>query len=115
MDINKIFPSNYLGAPDLNDKDAVLEMSKIVIEDIRNDQKPVLYFAGIDKGLVLNKTNANVIAGLYGCETNGWWGKKIALFPTQTEFQGQTVECIRVRLKAPGESLKKIQEFSEAS
>ena len=108
MDINKSFPSNYLRACDLNGADAVLEINSVQLEDVGDDQKPVVYFAGIDKGLVLNKTNANTIVDLYGTETDAWTAKKIAIFPTQTEFQGKAVECIRVRIKTPTTSVTDI-------
>ena len=106
MDINKAFPSPWIRACDLDDKkDLVLEIADCKMEEVGDDNKPVVYFAGIDAGLVLNKTNSNTIVDLYGAETTAWVGKKIALFPTQTEFGGKAVECIRVRIKAPAEEL----------
>ena len=66
-----------------------------------HDTKPVLHFQGAQKGMVLNKTNANVITILYGDETDNWIGKQIELYPTQTDFRGEIVDCIRCR--APGQ------------
>lgn len=63
--------------------------------------KPVLYFRETEKGLVLNKTNASTISGLYGPETDEWGGKKIALFGQEVDFQGRQVLAIRVRMKKP--------------
>jgi hypothetical protein len=64
------------------------------------DSKPTIYFQGKDKGLVLNKTNANAISMMYGPETGNWTGQTISIYPTETEFQGKIVPCIRI--KAPG-------------
>jgi hypothetical protein len=102
MNINGAFPSKWLKAADIAD-DTTLEIAGVDMEDVAGDgeAKPVVYFTGSDKGLVLNKTNSTAIAGLYGVETEDWVGKAVTLFPTQTEFQGKPVECIRVRLKKP--------------
>ena len=45
----------------------------------------------------MNKSNASNIAILYGDETEDWVGKEIVLFPAMVDFQGRTVEAIRVR------------------
>lgn len=65
------------------------------------EEKPVLYFNGKEKGLVLNKTNAQTIASLHSPETDNWPGRSISIFPTQVDFQGRQVEAIRVKLQQP--------------
>lgn len=103
MNISAAYPSDYVKASDLNGKDVNLIIKEVRMEDIGEDNKPVVYFTKTDKGLVLNKTNANIIAGNIGThETNDWIGKSITLFPTQVDFQGRQVEAIRVRLRKPG-------------
>jgi hypothetical protein len=97
MNIDSAFPSSYFKAADLNDKPVKVTMKNVMMEDIGGDHKPVLYFEDSEKGLVLNKTNANNIKVLYGSDTKDWPGKEIVLFPTVTDFQGRTVDCVRVR------------------
>jgi len=100
VNINDTFPSKHLKASDLKGAIVPVTISHLEIEEIgqKKDKKPVLYFAGKDKGLVLNKTNSKRIADLLGSpETDDWAGQKIALYPSETEFQGDTVECIRVK------------------
>jgi len=97
MDINGVFPSKYLKAADLQGRDVQVVMANVRIEDIGDGDKPVLYFQGKEKGLVLNKTNANNIAILYGSETNNWIGKPVTLYSAWVDFQGRSVEAIRVR------------------
>ena len=101
MHINKLFPGKYLTAADLDGEDATLTIDKVRIEEIghHGDEKPTLSFVGETKRLILNKVNSKAIAELYGAETDGWHGKEITLFGTQTDFEGKQVDCIRT--KAP--------------
>lgn len=103
MNINEAFPSNYLKA-DVDvpyDGNLVLTIADCQLAEIGDDSKPVLAFEEVDKGLVLNKTNANAIVEQYGAETDAWVGKKISLYAKEVEFQGKTVLGIRVRLRLP--------------
>ncbi len=102
MNISEAFPSNYLKPADLNGEPCPLTIRTCAMEELGqgNDKesKPVLYFDGVQKGLVLNKTNATNIAKVYGDDTGNWTGKDIQVFPTTTEFKGETVDAIRVRV-----------------
>lgn len=103
MNIDSAFPSNYLKASDLGEAQPVVTIDRIAVEAIgRNkEMKPVCYFKGKEKGLVLNKTNANKIAALTGSkDTDDWQGCQIRIYATETEFAGETVECIRVKAAA---------------
>ena len=102
MNINQAFPSNFLRESDLGGKERELTVREVKIEDVgEGEHKPVLYFKSVDKGLVLNKTNANnLIAGFNSEETTDWQARSCVLYPTTTEFKGKTVPCIRVRVTA---------------
>ncbi len=98
--INDAFPSNYLKASDLNGGQPVVVIDRIEFEPVgqKKEMKPIVYFAGKEKGLVLNKTNAKNITNLVGSpETEDWIGFSIRLYATNVEFQGDTVEAIRVK------------------
>lgn len=97
MDIYSAFPSNYLKCSDLQGRNCRVVIESVKIESIGDDDRPVAYFQGKQKGLVLNKTNSNVIADMFGGETNGWLGKEITLFPTKVDYQGKRVDAIRVQ------------------
>ena len=101
MNIDSAFPSTYLKASDLGGKTPRVVMSHIKMEDLGGDHKPVLYFKGHEKGLVLNRTNSNNIAATYGTETDNWPGKEIWLYQTMVDFQGRSVDAIRVRTTPP--------------
>jgi hypothetical protein len=63
-------------------------------------RKLVATFRGKAKAWIVNKTNANTIAKVLGTdETDDWVGQEIVLYPTETEFQGDMVDAIRVRRK----------------
>ena len=115
MNINNVFPSKYLKAADLQSREFTLRIASIRLEDIGDDdQKPVLYFENAKKGLVLNKTNANNCVVLYGAETDGWIGKPITLYSAWVDFQGRSVEAIRIR-PAPGVTIGQYQHQKEHS
>lgn len=101
MNIDSVFPSKYLGAPDLQGRDLTVTVDRIDMETIGTDRKPVMYFRGGRKGLVLNKTNSNCIKQLYGNETDDWTGQKLTLFTAWVEFQGKQVEAVRIRGVTP--------------
>lgn len=100
MNINAAFPGTYLKAGDLQGRRVTVTMSHVNIEELGGEHKPVLYFEGKERGLVLNKTNANIIAELHGPETDDWVGHKITIYPARVEFQGKIVDAIRVDLNA---------------
>jgi hypothetical protein len=109
MNINTAFPSKWLKAADLSDgNDLVLTISHVITENIgqgaEQEVKPVIYFNETDKGLVLNKTNANTISHLFGPETEGWSGKRISIFSTEVDFAGKQTLALRVRMRQPGAS-----------
>lgn len=98
MKISQAFPSTYLRAADLDGRNITATISHVDIEKIGNDDKPVIYFKNKDKGLALNKTNANTIASAYGDDTEEWQGGELILFPTIVDYQGKSVDAIRVRI-----------------
>jgi hypothetical protein len=93
---------SFLKTEDLQGKACRLVIEAICNEEINGDhgkeKKLVARFAGKDKGLVLNRTNADSIAEIAGSEdTDDWAGVQVVLFPDKTKFGGKTVDCVRVR------------------
>jgi arabinogalactan endo-1,4-beta-galactosidase len=97
MQISEAFPSKYLKASDLQGRAVPVKMSHVAFEEIGGDKKLILYFQGKEKGMVLNKTNANNISDIYGDDTDDWAGEPIVLLEAMVDFQGKTVPAIRVR------------------
>jgi hypothetical protein len=99
MRIGAAFPSKYLKASDLQGVEATVFIDRVAMEDInRGEMKPVVYFRGKKKGVVLNKTNSRKIEAAYGDETDEWSGQPIILYETEVDFQGDTVQAIRVKI-----------------
>lgn len=98
MNINESFPSKYLKASDIPEEGQTVIIAAIEQEEVGKDKevRPVLYFEGEEKGIILNKTNATNISKLYGYETDDWVGKKVMLGTAWVDFQGQSVEAIRI-------------------
>lgn len=107
MNINDQFPSKFLKAADLNGSEPIVTIKDCIVETIGEDKRPVLYFAGKEKGVVLNKTNATNISDAYGGDTDEWTGKKVVLFTAWVDFQGKSVESIRIRPAKANEGAKR--------
>ena len=115
MNIQGAFPSSYLKAADLQGRRVQVQIQDVRMEDIGGEHKPVLRFIGKDRGIVLNKTNANMIAEIAGTdETDEWQGVTIVLFPSKTDFQGKRVDCIRVDRAAASKPAPKVVEPLDA-
>lgn len=97
-------PSKWLKASDLNGKPALVTIKEFTVEKMNDGgKKPAVWFKEEDKALILNITNGKKIEGICGsADPDNWIGKRIVIFPTETEMAGDTVECIRVRAPKPG-------------
>lgn len=106
-DAELLHPSKYLRASDLQGKDWPLTIDYVIRDEEltlstgAKEKKPIVFFKETPKGLVLNKTNKVTIMSLHGKMVKDWLGKRIAVFPTEGTFGGKTVDCIRVRSRAP--------------
>jgi len=107
MSVEKTYASsgtgNWLSAKDLKGQSHRVKISDTEIVEVKNDDgeavaKICLHFSGKEKTLLLNKTNAKTIAQGLGDEEKDWAGNMIIMYPSTCMFQGNTVDCIRVRL-----------------
>ena len=99
--ISDLYQSNYLKAADLGEEEWTLTIERQEMSEPMGDEKevkPVVFFRGAKKGMVLNKTNAQKIAAAYGDATDDWIGKSVVLYSDMVTFQGSTVPALRVRI-----------------
>ena len=101
MKISNAFPSKYLKSEDLEmGKQYKVTIDRVLVEDVGQENspehKPVVYFVGGKKGMVLNKTNALTLATLFGDETDSWQGREIYLFVTMTTYMGEPKKGLRL-------------------
>ena len=97
MQISKAYPSKFISADDVP-RPITVTIDRVVMEKMQNPpDKPVVYFRGAQKGMVLNVTNGRRIAHFLGDDTDRWAGLQIELYPDITDYMGDTTSCIRVR------------------
>jgi len=100
MDMTKFSESKFLKAQDIPvDRDTVVTIDRVVVEEMQDGgKKPVVYFRGAKKGLVLNLVNNNALIRIYGGDSDGWTGQPIALYVDENvTFKGQSMPGLRVR------------------
>lgn len=106
-DISEVYQSNsdFLKADDIGANFWTVTINKVDMKNFDDgSRKLFVMFNDIDKGLVLNKTNADMIGGLYGHNTDAWVGRQIMLFTMPVDYQGKKVNAIRVRGPAPAQN-----------
>jgi len=106
MKIGQMFSGGYLKASDIDEMMVVTieSVEAVSLKDSTGSEviKPLLHLAGMESGLVLNKTNANLVCKALGSDdTDDWVGRKITLYVAEVEFRGDIVPAIRVKSKAP--------------
>lgn len=100
--------SKYLKHQDLDGKDMVLTIADVKREELKekdgsSKRKFVLYFQELEKGLVLNTTNMNILYSLMKTDDGDVWiGKRITLWTKEDiEMGGEMKAGIRIRNKFP--------------
>lgn len=106
MKMSDCFTSKYLKAADLSGRQIKVQIESATKEKMADggEEKPVIYFVGKDKGLVVNRTNATLLIEVLGDDCEAWKGHTIELSTQRVPFQGKMVDGIRVRvpIAAPG-------------
>ncbi len=104
MDIREAFPAKYLKSEDIGDRRVNVILDRCEMEQMPGDKveiKPVLYFRGKDKGLVLNVTNTTTLEAAYGWDTDKWVGQVGVLFTVDVDFSGKRTKGIRIDATMP--------------
>jgi hypothetical protein len=107
MKKNDVFPSKYTKAADLDGREPTVVIASITMEEIgeEKDRKPVAYFQGDTKPIVLNATNWDKLEFAFG-DSDDWPGKKVVLYTEIVHFQGRPTLGIRMRPVVPKKPLK---------
>ncbi len=106
----KLTNPNYIGAHDFQPN----QQLEVTIEDVKNELVKcfdgakvkeetciVARLKGAKKPLIVNKTNAKIIArNLDTPYIEDWMGKSITLYVAKVKAFGESVEAIRVRAQA---------------
>lgn len=103
------FPSKYFHGGDF-DQPKIVTIKSVCFEPLRNNDgkeetKPVAYFEGAAKGLVLNVTNWDAITDIVGDDdSKSWPDHRIELYSIPVEVRGKVTKGVRVR--APQDELR---------
>jgi hypothetical protein len=103
MNINQLKESKFLKKEDAGRGILVtithLTQENVAKEGAEQEMKWCLHFKETDKPLVLNSTNAQIIAGIIKNEdTDNWAGHKIVLYhDPNVSFAGKVMGGVRVR------------------
>ena len=84
-------------------------VERVEREDVDGNgkMKPVVYFVGRDRGVVLNSTRYETVSLMAGSRnTDDWIGQKIRVTRGKTRFAGKPVECVEFGMP-PAEKRKK--------
>lgn len=102
--VSEMIVSKFLRKEDIDDE-LVVSIKSVKLEDMPGDsgeQRWVLSFRELPKGLVLNTTTIRVLEKSYGGDSDDWTGKKVTLYvDPNVSFKGQIVGGLRLRPQKP--------------
>jgi hypothetical protein len=116
---HEVFEKKYWSAPDLK-KPVAVEIETVNVEVLKardgtTSRKPVIYFRGTKKALVVNATNFDLICDITGeSDTDHWPGHRIELHASTTPMAGQMVPCVRVRAPSKAKTKAKAPTIDES-
>jgi hypothetical protein len=119
-DLDLAYGSKYLSATDVGDKKIRAKIVKVRKEEMRGDDgktrtKFVLFFEGLDKAMVLNATNKDVLADNFGRVPAKWIGATVGiLVDNNVMFQGKRTKGLRLRyIAAPKATVTEPPPFDD--
>lgn len=90
----------YLKGEHLQGKKPVVTIVEVVIEpthaNAKPEDKPVLYFQGSKKGLILSPTNMRTLRALFGDEMSACVGKRVQLEAVPMRVAGRDTMPVRI-------------------
>lgn len=101
MQKGDVFKSKYLRGDDIGEAEVAVIIADVVPEIVveGEDPKPVMYFKGKEKGMVINSGNWDALAYAYGDESDNWKGKSAVIYTIIGTFQGKTGHWLRIKAK----------------
>jgi hypothetical protein len=107
-DVDQCYGSKHLGVADVGNKKIRTKIVKVRKEDV-NDQKTgrpkkklVAYFESLEKTLVLNDTNKDILVDALGKPPTGWEGATVGvLVDPNVTYAGKRTGGVRLRVLLP--------------
>lgn len=103
MDIYKTNLFRFVKGDMLKDRPAVLTIDTVKVTEMPNlrtgevEEKYLLTFKESPKPLILNTTNANKLAKMFGRDTDAWAGQVVELFAEELKAFGKLHNAARIR------------------
>ena len=100
MHYRNLHPSRFIRSSDIDgDKRSTIDRIdfEMVGQGSEAEEKPVVFFSGMNQGLVLNRTNSESIADLFGEDTDDWVGKDVVLYRDRVRFGAKMVDAVRIK------------------
>jgi hypothetical protein len=102
MDYRLMFKGDHIQAVEFQGKTPTLTIKSVALVELEDEKKKaskekgVVSFKETPKGWVLNRTNAESLAAMFGAETDAWVGKRVKLQAVTVQFGKEQVPGIRV-------------------
>lgn len=100
------FQAKYLKGSDLDGRTVIVTIERMAVEEVEDGKtRPILYFVGKDKGMVMNPTNWDLMELYTGQEeSNSWIGATILIWHDPTVmYKGKRTGGMRIKGLAPGQ------------
>jgi hypothetical protein len=102
-DLEACYGSKYLSATDIGSRKIKAKIAKIRKEELKQNNGPtrnkfILYFDVVDKAMVLNATNKQVLVDALGTKPADWIGAEVGILAEPVQFAGKSVMGLRVRV-----------------
>ena len=108
QDLDEAYGSRFLGVVDVGDRKIRTKILRIKKEEVKDrdtgrmKKKVLIFFDGIDKGLVLNVTNKNILVDALGKAPAGWLNATVGiLVDPNVGFAGKKTGGVRLRVLLP--------------
>jgi hypothetical protein len=107
-DVDEAYGSRFLGVADIGDKKVRTKILRVRKEEVKDrdtgrmKKKLLIFFDGIDKPLVLNVTNKNILVDALGKAPAGWINTSVGiLVDPNVGFGGKKTGGVRLRVLLP--------------
>lgn len=103
MRVSRTYGGNHFKGEEMDAKPILLTIDEVSSKEFdgkdgkASQEKIILAFRETDTTMIVNFTNANIIAGFLGDETDDWIGEQIVLFRDKTRYGNKMVPCVSVR------------------
>src|SRR6185369_4741259 len=98
-DYKQLFTGKYLASPDLGPREVTVKIGRITSELVKDEEKKterhrwIAFFEGKDKGMLLNRSNAILIAAVCKSDkTEDWIGHSITIGVRKVKMGGDLVD-----------------------